>query len=319
MPFLYEMVISFYGKARDSLQEILYAIDSFPTPAADAKSLPASPERVAEKFSQLPIDKAMKLIGMCLVSTTNLGLAYVHAFRILGMMDQKQDVLLRENPKLDIVDIYESLAEDTKELLGATYKRIDTYDYEIEIGTTSNFEKAIDEPLFVQDDFRATLEYWQSKQLMQESHLTPNGGSLDSVLRMLIPRRSLLVLDQILAEQIAPKVGQVHKTIGVTSSEENPVLEWDGETILVSLPMELGGAVAAKWSPKVTSVIRIRESNVADWSPGFEIPLNSCSFSGLKPDTDYDVQITHKNESGESESKIMSFRTDMKHKEKESR
>ena len=37
-----------------------------------------------------------------------------------------------------------------------------------------------------------------------------------------------------------------------------------------------------------------QESGTEAWSPGFETPFNKCSFVDLKPDTEYDVQVTHK-------------------------
>ena len=78
----------------------------------------------------------------------------------------------------------------------------------------------------------------------------------------------------------------------------DPKLEWHEGEFKVSLPVQ-GGIIDAKWRPTVTSVIRIREIGTEAWSPGFETPLNTCTFVGLRPDTEYEVQVTHKNASGE--------------------
>ena len=78
----------------------------------------------------------------------------------------------------------------------------------------------------------------------------------------------------------------------------DPKLEWHEGEFKVSLPVQ-GGIIDAKWRPTVTSVIRIREIGTETWSPGFETPLNTCTFVGLRPDTEYEVQVTHKNASGE--------------------
>ena len=79
----------------------------------------------------------------------------------------------------------------------------------------------------------------------------------------------------------------------------NPKIEWKGREFHVTLPLPDGTEVAASWRPVATSVIRIRELGSEEWSPGFETPLNSCGFVGLKPDTEYEVQVTHKNDVGE--------------------
>ena len=100
----------------------------------------------------------------------------------------------------------------------------------------------------------------------------------------------------------------------MSSRTENPVLRWDGEMISVSLPDKLGRVLEARWNPTVTSVVRIRESGTEAWSPGFETPFNMCSFVDLKPDTEYDVQVTHKNDVGESKPSISSMKTDPKSK-----
>ena len=82
--------------------------------------------------------------------------------------------------------------------------------------------------------------------------------------------------------------------------EPQPSLEWDGETIKVGLPMSSDGErVDASWKPTVVSVVRIRRVGETDWSPGFETPLNAVRFTGLKPNTEYEMQVTHKNASGE--------------------
>ena len=98
----------------------------------------------------------------------------------------------------------------------------------------------------------------------------------------------------------------------MSSRTENPQLKWEGKMIFVSLPDKLGRTHEARWHPTITAVIRIRESGTEAWDPGFETPFNMCSFVDLKPDTEYDVQVTHKNEAGESEPSITTMKTDPK-------
>ena len=125
------------------------------------------------------------------------------------------------------------------------------------------------------------------------------------------PLRSVLVLDHILADQVAPTLGRDYKTMDqqLSSRTENPLLQWDGEMISVSLPNKLGRTLEARWNPTVTSVVRIRESGTDAWSLGFETPFDMCSFVDLKPDTEYDLQVTHKNDVGESEPAITMINT----------
>ncbi len=76
-----------------------------------------------------------------------------------------------------------------------------------------------------------------------------------------------------------------------------PKIEWQDGELRVSLPMS-GMVLDAKWRPKATTVIRIREVGTDDWSPGFETPLNACTFSALKPNTEYEVEVRQKDAAG---------------------
>ncbi len=88
----------------------------------------------------------------------------------------------------------------------------------------------------------------------------------------------------------------------------DPKVEWNEGEFKVSLPVQ-GGMIDAKWCPAFTSVIRIREVGADAWSPGFETPLNACTFVGLRPDTEYEVQVTHKTSSGEGPPTSLRYKT----------
>ena len=161
-----------------------------------------------------------------------------------------------------------------------------------------------------QKDFRQMLEYWDAKRLLQDSHFLfayPRGP----VVRFLIPLRSVLILDRILANQIAPRLKLKYQMLDneLSRQVEQPKLSWKDGLISVSLPNKLGGIIEAQWKPAITTVLRIREENTDDWSLGFEVPLDSCTFVDLKPDTEYELMITNKNEVGESEPFIDKVRT----------
>ena len=89
-----------------------------------------------------------------------------------------------------------------------------------------------------------------------------------------------------------------------------PNVKWDGKEFFVSLPVDDGKSVIeAKWQPGITYIIQVREVGSDEWSLGFETPLTSCSFSGLKPDTEYEAQLRAKNSAGVGEPAYAKART----------
>ncbi len=93
------------------------------------------------------------------------------------------------------------------------------------------------------------------------------------------------------------------------SRETEPSVEWIEGEFRISAPLQRG-TVDAKWRPGTTAVIRIREANTEAWSPGFETPLNGCSFVGLEPNTEYEIQVTHKNAAGEGPPSRLTCKTE---------
>ena len=98
---------------------------------------------------------------------------------------------------------------------------------------------------------------------------------------------------------------------GSSEAPENtgPTLKWDGKTISVSLPTKDGKIIDAKWQPAITYVVRVRKAGDDNWSFGFEIPLTACSIVDLEPDTEYEMAVTSKNATGESEPVLAKART----------
>ena len=103
-------------------------------------------------------------------------------------------------------------------------------------------------------------------------------------------------LDQKFTARRFPAVWKVQMT--KQSDVSAPTVEWREGELKVSLPLH-GGTVDANWRPATTTVVRIRQAGTENWSPGFETPLDGCSFVGLEPDTECDIQVTHKNAAGE--------------------
>ena len=313
VPFLYEMVISFFEAARVTLDPVLQAIDGYHELDIDQDGRPVAPDHVARKFAELPSGVAVRHVGACLSATTNLGLAYVHSFRLLSFLTQRKDALPPNASRLHLDKLYDALPSTLRTEMCEIYDQVGVHDFEMELRTgPSSPEETTDKNPSGGRNFRSELAYWQNRGMLQDSHLSLPGSSRASVTRVFIPLRSVLVLDRILADIVAPRLGRPYKTMDqqMSSRTEDPQLKWDGEMISVSLPDKLGRTLEARWNPTVTCVVRIRESGTEAWGPGFETPFNVCSFVGLKPDTEYELQVTQKNDAGESEPAITTMKTD---------
>ena len=311
VPFLYEMVISFFEAARTDLDPVLEDIDGYRDLETDHEGLPGPPDHVLRKFAELPEGVTFHHVGACLSATTNLGLAYVHSFRLLSFLTQNKDGLPPNATKPNLTKLYDVLPVDLKESLSKLYSQVSAHDFELEISTGKFSEETRDDGQVRGRDFRSTLTYWQSRGILQDSHLSLSIAKSPFKLLVFIPLRAMLVLDSIIAKHIAPILGRDHKTMDaqMSSRTENPILKWDDGMIKVSLPDKLGRILEASWSPTITSVVRIREAGTSAWSPGFETPFNRCSFVDLKPDTEYELQVTNKNDAGESEPTISTIKT----------
>lgn len=93
-------------------------------------------------------------------------------------------------------------------------------------------------------------------------------------------------------------------------NERDPRIQWDGGEWFVRLPLQDGKTLEARWKPGVTYVVRIRETGTEEaWSFGFETPLTHFSFLGLKPDTEYEMQVRARNAAGEGKPTLIRMRT----------
>ena len=95
-----------------------------------------------------------------------------------------------------------------------------------------------------------------------------------------------------------------------TSTQSREPIVWDGEKreYTISLDGVVGTDIVVAWTPPYTYIVRIREVG-GEWSPGFETPVRGCTFTGLKPDTEYEVELRAKNEYGEIEDARSTVRT----------
>ena len=308
VPFLFELAISLFDLAKENLDQVLQEIDGYRELETDQHGRLGPSDHVIQRISDL---SGGGLVGTCLSATTNLGLAYVHSFRLLSFMTQDRDSLPTNASKPHLAKLFDALPAASQKAICEIYGQVKSHDFEVEVSAERLPRESQNSTRSGGKDFRSTLAYWQSMGMLHESHLSLFGVGSASVLRILIPLRSLLVLDQIIASQIAPQLGHNHETIAqrMSSHAKGPELKWDNGMIHVLLPKKLGRTLEAEWKPGVTSVVRIRESGDEEWSPGFETPFTMCTFVGLKPGTEYDLQVTNKNDAGESEPTLMSTTT----------
>lgn len=311
VPFLYKMTVSFFEMAKENAEPVLQAIDGCRESEIDAYGRPKAPNHVTDKIKDLPPTEMINVVGTCLSAATNLGLAYAHALRLLNLLTQGKDVLSAEVTTLNLVKLFDALPGYTQQKLHDIYDKVKMHDLEMEIASKEFPAEHRDCGSEIDEGFRATLAYWQSQKLLQDSHFSLFGQGDRTVLRLFVPFRSIVILDKIVAEQLAPQLNATYETVDQrkVQYDKGPVLEWDADMIHIALPKRFGRTLDARWKPDITSVIRIKESGTEMWSPGFETPLNQCSFVDLKPDTEYEVKLTHKNEAGESEPVISSMRT----------
>ncbi len=311
VPFLYEMVISFFETARIILDPVLQDIDGYRDIDFGHDGRPTSPEHVAYKLAELPPAAVVNHVSSCLTATTNLGLAYVHTLRLLNLLERRKDTFSPNAAKPQLAKLYDSLSKESQIALGEIYDQVGTHDFEMELSSIPFAEDRSEKNPSSARNFRSMLAYWDSRKMMQDSHLSLSDDGCAATVTIFIPFRSVLILDHILANKVAPALERDYKTIEdqLSSRIEEPRLEWDGEMIHVKLSDIRGRITEARWNPTVTSVIRIRETGALSWSPGFETPFNMCTFAGLSPDTEYEVKLTHKNQAGESEPAISTMKT----------
>ena len=312
----FAMVHSFLRAAVDALDEPVFADvgvrDSIET---DQAGRPLAPDALARLLGQLPPSEGAKLVSSSCVAAVNLGYAYEHAFKLIYHIDMRNGMSTGSQDVQTLDRLYDQLPVKARNELEAIYRDVESHEFEIE-------EKFGDppDPLINDQDasgwqaFRRQLNYWQSNGLLQgagEKYAEPN---VPFHARILIPLRSLEIVDRILSDVLAPRLGlQYTRITGEMPLPDQPKVEWKDSTVFVSIPDKRGRMISASWKPTVTSVVRIRPVGEERWSVGFETPLNSCSFVGLEPGVEYDVKLTHRNAVGESEPAYMKIKSTPDH------
>lgn len=172
LPYLYEMVISFFEIARETLDPVLQAIDGYRELETIHDGRPAAPDHVARKFAQLRGGEAVRHVGACLSATSNLGLAYVHSFRLLSLLIQNKDTLPARDTKPHLAELFDALPTDSQEALCNVYNQAQAHDFEMEMNVGPFSDEAGDDPPSGGRSFRSALAYWQASGMLHDSHLS---------------------------------------------------------------------------------------------------------------------------------------------------
>ena len=308
----FAMVHSFLRAAIDALDDpVLELVDVRKAIDADESGKPLAPNALVQAIKQLKPSEGAKLVSSCCIAAANLGYAYEHAFKFLNYLETSKNTSLpsSEGHKLD--RLYDELSEKLRTELDTVYGSVETHEFEIqECFGDVDYPPSEPDTDSGTSTFRHTLNYWQTQRLLQQSHEKYADADLPFQGQLLIPLRSAEIVDRILADVLAPRLGLKYtRMTGEIPLSENPKVEWKDEMLFVSLPDKKGRIMEAQWKPTVTSVIRIRRVGEENWSVGFETPINGCSFVSLDPGVEYEVKLTHKNAVGEGKPAYQKIRT----------
>ncbi|MDE0102049.1 MAG: hypothetical protein OXN89_06695 [Bryobacterales bacterium] len=159
VPFLYEMVISLLEAVVETLDPVLQAIDGFRELWTNQDGRPATPDHVARKLAGLPPSVAVRHVGACVSATTNLGLAYVHSFRVLSFLSRSEDVLPSNTDNPHLAKLFDVLRTAGRETLCQVYNQVGAHDFETELCTGQFSKEAGDEIPSNGRHFHSALAY----------------------------------------------------------------------------------------------------------------------------------------------------------------
>ena len=300
----FAMIHSFLKAAVDALDDPVFTQVGAREPIdTDDSGRPRAPDALVRRVGRLQPQEGARLVSSSCVAAVNLGCAYEHAFKLINHIETGKDMSLRPEEGKRLDRLYDELPDSVRSELDAVYQDVKSHEFEIEEafgaqpGTFTDYREGAGSSAFGRQ-----LNYWQSNDLLRGTHEKYADPDVPFHARILIPLRSVEIVDRILSDVLAPRLGlQYTRLTREVPLSEQPKVEWKDATLFVSLPDKRGRVISASWKPTVTSVVRIRRVGDEKWSIGFETPLNGCSFVGLEAGVEYDVKVTHKNAAGESE------------------
>ena len=157
--FLYEMTIAFFEAARQVLDPVLQAIGGYDDLGRLDDGRPGTADAVVRKFGALPSGAHARHLGACLTATTNLGLAYLHSFRLLSFLVQGKDALPDNATRPNLVKLYDALPSALRAELSLISKQVGSHDLEMEMSAGPFPADSRDDDGDRTKDFRSQLAY----------------------------------------------------------------------------------------------------------------------------------------------------------------
>ena len=294
------MVYSFLRAATDALDDPVFKKAGAHEPLGkDRSGKPLVPNEFSHRVAKMNQADVSKLVASTCVAVTNIGCAYEHAFKLLHHIETGSNPQSSDEGHLGLDRLYDLLPQGVQSELDAVYVSVKSHEFSFEEKFDNRAPWTEQSPGVGSTRFRQSLNYWESANALR-SHTKYADAELPFEAEILIPMRSLEIVDRILAELLAPRLElRYTRMIGQHTTEDKPEVKWADGHFKVSIPDMRGRIIDASWKPGVTSIIRIREIGKTEWSVGFETPLDSCGFVDLKPDVPYEAQVTLKNDEGE--------------------
>ena len=202
----FQMIASFTLAAKHLLEPILINIDGFRPLETEPSGVPKPPDRQRNIFLQMSdLDRSRLVAGSCVV-TSNLGYALEQALKLLIYIETGQNTKWIGRTGHHLPKLFKELERDTQDRLSEIYRSIQFHDFEFEEAINANFPEGKASKLDTSDLY-SQLQYWQHHKLLQGSRYkysdaTPTG----SVVRVLIPFRTVLFMDKVLASVLAPRL-----------------------------------------------------------------------------------------------------------------
>lgn len=304
----FSLVRSFLGAALDALGYPLFTETETSwriSTETDVKPLAAG--ELAQGFGELSVQDAASLISSSCVASANLQFGYEHAFKLVRFIETGEGFVTDSQGQINLLRMFDELQPKVREEIEKLHERLASRDYVIEgaFGEEDGMVVTVGGQNG-STGFRDSLVDWQGYGSLAGWHRQFEGARDPIRTRVTVPLRFVDLLDRVLSDILAPKMGISYISMtGPGAPIRPPELRWNEASIFVSLPDNRGRLLTANWKPSITSVVRIRSSGEERWSPGFETPINGCSFVGLEPGVEYEVNITHRNDAGEGDPAYM--------------
>ena len=206
------MIHSFIEAAKSTLDPVLRKLDGHLAPDITSSGRPKTPTHVTERLGQLQGLERAHVMAACCVANTNLGYAYEHTFKFLIFLETGRETSLRGNEGHHLPSLYKELPSPLPDILQNIYNSIKDHDYEIE-EYFGKSPKQRNRPGAGPMDLHQTLSSWHVRGYLQASRYKYIDANSQSPAQILLPFRSVHLLDRIVSTQLAPKLNLAYTSI----------------------------------------------------------------------------------------------------------